>query len=73
MSYEPWMLAAMEEYGYTDTKEGEINRVARYLASQPENTIGNDEFVRACNACGVSASDFDHDDIERIQKKLNSL
>ena len=28
--FEPWMLAAMEEAGIMDTKEGQINRVADY-------------------------------------------
>lgn len=28
MSFDAWMLNAMEEYGYTDTNDGLINRVA---------------------------------------------
>lgn len=28
MAFDPWMLNAMEEYGYTDTNDGLINRVA---------------------------------------------
>lgn len=73
MHYEPWMLAAMEEYGYMDTRTGRINRVARYLASQPEEYVGNEEFLRACNACGVSPEDFDRSDLEELQRKLDSL
>lgn len=73
MPHELWMLAAMEDHGYTDTKQGEINRIARYLAAQSEEIIGNDEFIRACRACGVDAGSYDREDIDKIQRKLNSL
>ena len=46
MPFKPWHLAAMEDYGYTDTNTGLINRVARYLAKSPNDTIGADEFDR---------------------------
>ena len=36
MAYDPWMLNAMEEYGYTDTNDGLINRVRRNTARTPE-------------------------------------
>lgn len=73
MKYEPWMLAAMEEAGYINTKEGQLNRLARYLAQQPEETVGNEEFLRACRACDVDYRDLDHQDLRRLQEKLDDL
>ena len=46
----PWMLAAMEEEGYMDTSDGLINRVAKYLAKSPNDTIDTAEFRSACIA-----------------------
>lgn len=73
MKFEPWMLAAMEEAGYMDTKEGQLNRLARYLAQQPEETVGNTEFLRACRACDVDVRDLDQEDLRRLQEKLDNL
>ena len=53
MFFEPWMFAAMEDEGIMDTRTGRINRVAKFLARQNLNYIGNDEFIWACNACGI--------------------
>ena len=73
MKYEPWMLAVMEEAGYMDTKEGQLNRLARYLVQQPEENVGNEEFLRACRACHVDYRDLDHQDLRRLQEKLDDL
>jgi hypothetical protein len=73
MPYEPWMFVAMEEEGYTDTKEGQINRVAKYLAQGTGNEIGEQEFRRACAACGVKPSSFTQNDLNAIQKKLDQM
>ena len=68
-----WQLAAMEDYGLTDTNTGLINRVARYLAQSPSDTIGTEEFRRACAACGVDPDSFTQSDLEQLQKKLNQI
>ena len=73
MPYKAWHLAAMEEYGYTDTTEGLINRVARYLAKSPNDTIDTAEFRSACIACNVDPDSFTQSDLDKLQRKLRQL
>ena len=73
MSYKVWHLAAMEEYGYTDTNEGLINRVARYLAKSPNDTIDTEEFHQACISCSVDPDSFTQSDLDKLQRKLNQI
>lgn len=70
---EPWMLAAMEDEGYINTNTGRINRVAKYLAQSPNNTIDTAEFRSACYASNVDPDSFTPRDLEQLQRKLNQL
>ena len=69
--FEPWMLAAMEEAGIMDTKEGHINRVANYLKNNTFGDVSYDQFRSACIACNVNPDSFDQQDLDRLQYKLN--
>ena len=71
--FKPWVLAAMEDEGYTDTSDGLINRVAKYLAKSSNDTIGTAEFRRACIACNVDPDSFTQSDLDKLQKKLNNV
>ena len=73
MFFEPWMFAAMEDEGIMDTRNGRINKIAKFLARQNLNYIGNDEFIWACNACGIDPYYFAQEDIEKIGQKIRSL
>ena len=73
MGYEPWQMAAMEEYGYTTTGEGLINRVACCLAGSSGRTIDTGEFRRACIACDVDPDSFSQADWNKLQRKLNQI
>lgn len=73
MSFEPWMLAAMEDEGYMDTSHGLNMRVAKYLAKNGSDNIGNDEFRSACISCGVDPDSITSSDLNEIQDKLNRL
>ena len=74
MAFEPWMLAAMEEHGYMDTRTGQINRIAVWLKSNMIGTVINQEiFHRACDACEVDSASVTQEDLNRILNKLNSL
>lgn len=73
MAFDAWHLAAMEEYGYTTTNTGLINRVARCLAHSPNDTIDTEEFRRACYACNVDPDSFTQKDLEQLQRKLNQI
>lgn len=75
MDYEPWMLNAMEEYGYADTNDGLINRVAIELqrAYPDGGDIGDEEFRSACLSCGVDPDSFTQKDMEKLSKRLNQI
>lgn len=73
MSFKPWQLAAMDDYGIMDTNEGLINRVARYLTQSPNNSISIYEFCSACIACNVDPASFTQSDLDKLQQKLNQL
>ena len=71
--FKPWMLAAMEEEGFVDTSDGLINRVAKYLAKSPNDTIDTAEFHSTCIACNVDPDSFTQSDLDKLQKKLNEI
>lgn len=71
--FKAWQLAAMEDAGYMDTREGCINRVAHYLAKSQNDTINTEEFRRACYACNVDPDSFSQSDLNKLQRKLNQL
>lgn len=71
--FKPWMLAAMEDEGYMDTSDGLINRVAKYLAKSPNDTIDTAEFRSDCIACNVDPDSFTQSDLDKLQKKLNKI
>ena len=73
MAYKAWHLALLEDLGYMDTEEGLINRVAYELADSPNDTIDNEEFIAACEKCGVDPYSFTGSDLEKLQKKLNRI
>ena len=73
MSFKPWQLAALEEYGYMDTNDGLINRVAYKLSQSPNDSIDTDEFRRACIACNVNPDSFTQSDLNKLQRKLNEI
>lgn len=63
----------MEEYGLTDTNDGLINRVARYLSKSPNDMIETAEFRQACIACNVDPDSFTQSDLDKLQAQLNRL
>ena len=73
MAYKPWHLAAMEEFGYMDTNNGLINRVANYLAKSRNDVIDTAEFRRACIACNVDPDSFTQSDLDQLQARLNRI
>ena len=71
--FKPWVLAAMEDEGYMDTSDGLVNRVAKYLAKSPKDTIDTAAFRRTCIACNVDPDSFTKRDLDKLQKKLNKI
>lgn len=73
MAFKAWQLAALEEYGYMDTDDGLVNRVARRLAESPNDTIDTSEFRSACVASGVDPDSFTQSDLDKLQRKMNEI
>ena len=73
MMYEPWMFVAMEEYGYTDTNQGLINRVARELSEESAGEIPWETFCQACFSCDVDPYSFSDDDFRLLNEALDQL
>ena len=73
MAFKDWHLAVIEDYGYTDTNDGLINRVARNLAGSPNDTINTEEFRQACIACNVDPDSFTQSDLDQLQRKLDEI
>lgn len=73
MGYKAWHLAALEEYGYMDTNDGLINRVARAIVKSPNEMIDTAEFRRICNACNVDPDSFTQKDLDKLRYKLTQL
>ena len=71
--FEDWQLAAMEDYGLTDTNTGLISRVARILAESPDDTIGTAEFRSACYTGGVDPDSFTQEDLAQLQARLSQI
>lgn len=73
MTFEPWMFVALEENGYTDTREGMLNRLALYLKEQYPNGgyISESEFRQACLTCNVDLNHIHKEDIETLTNRLN--
>ena len=73
MEFKDWHLAVLEDYGYGDTNTALINRVARHLSKSESDVIDNDEFIEACNSCGVDPHSFTQKDLDELQSKLNQI
>ena len=55
--FKPWLFATMEEEGNMDASDGLINRVAKYLANSPNDTIDTAQ-VSQCLHCLQCRSRF---------------
>ncbi len=73
MDFNPIILSILEEEGYTDTSDGCINRVAKYLAENGSEMIGTEEFRNACYICDVDPDSFTQSDLKKLQEKLNQI
>lgn len=71
--FKDWELAALEDYGLMDTNTGLVNRVARELAQNPNDTIDTAAFRSACLAAGVDPDSFTQKDLEQLQAKLDRI
>ena len=68
--FKDWQLGLLEEYGYMDTNEGLIGRVANVLNQSSNDVIDTDEFRSACYTAGVDPDSFTQSDLDSLQRKL---
>ncbi len=73
MDFNPMILSILEEEGCTDTSDGCINRVAKYLTENGSETIDTEEFRNACYVCDVDPDSFTQSDLIKLENKLNNL
>lgn len=70
MSYEAWMLNAMEEKGYTDTEKGLNNRLVEAIDELDEDEIDTETFIDICIEKGMDPDTVTEDDLDYIQSRL---
>ena len=70
MIYEPWMLSAMEENGYTDTEKGLNNRLVEALNELDEDEIDTETFIEICIEEGIDPDTVTEEDLDYIESRL---
>ncbi len=70
MSYEAWMLNAMEEKGYMDTEKGLNNRLVEMIDELDEDEIDTETFIDLCIEAGIDPDTVTEDDLDYIQSRL---
>ena len=81
MSFEPWMLALMDDGGYNGIRDEHIEKLACKLlemkSGEMEETvtdpivIDGQTFRIACRECGMDPDNFTEEDLRRLQQRLN--
>ena len=70
MSYEAWMLNAMEENGYMDTEKGLNDRLVEVLSELDEDEIDTETFIEICIEEGIDPDTVTEEDLDYIQSRL---
>ena len=70
MSYEAWMLNALEEKGYTDTEKGLNNRLVEAIDELDEDEIDTETFIDICIEKGIDPDTVTEEDLDYIQSRL---
>lgn len=71
MSFEPWMLAAMDRAGYNGIRDEQIGTVAEELLRTGLTVIDRETFDAACHRCGVEPDNFTQSHLDRLKDALN--
>lgn len=72
MSYEPWMLAAIDQAGYNGIRNEHINAVAAELLHTGLSEIDRSTFEAACRRCGVVPDSFTQEDLNKLECVMNA-
>ena len=71
MSFEPWMLAMMDNAGCFGITDEHIEKVAAKLLDTGETDIDYPTFCDACHDCGIDPDNFNREDLGKLQMRLN--
>ena len=71
MSFQPWMLAAIDQAGYNGIRQEHINAVAEEILNTGLTEVSYQTFDAACRRCGIAAENFTQEDLDRLQQRLN--
>ena len=71
MSFQPWMLAAIDQAGYNGIRQEHIDAVAEEILRMGITEVSRREFDTACRRCGVNGDNFTQSDLDRLQERLN--
>lgn len=71
MTYEPWMLAAIDQAGYNGIRDEHIIAVANELLKTGRSSISRADFDRACSRCGINPNNFTQQDLNTLEDYLN--
>lgn len=72
MSYEPWMLAAIDQAGYNGIRNEHISAVAAELLHTGLTEIDRNAFEAACRRCGVAPDCFAQEDLNKLECIMNA-
>lgn len=72
MTYEPWMLAAIDQAGYNGIRIEHINAVAAELLRTGLTEIDRSTFEAACQHCGIAPDNFTQEDLNRLEDIMNA-
>lgn len=72
MTYEPWMLAAIDQAGYNGIRSEHLNAVAEELLRTGLTEIDSSTFKAACQRCGVDPDNFAQADLDRLERIMNA-
>ena len=70
MSFQPWMLGAIDDAGYNGIRDEHIDKVADRLLATGQTEIDRATFDDACRRCGIRPDLFTQDDLDRLQEEL---
>lgn len=72
MSYEPWMLEAIDQAGYNGIRNEHISAVAAELLHTGLTEIDRSTFEAACQRCGVTPVCFAQEDLNKLECVMNA-
>lgn len=73
MSFEPWMLELADDTGFFGIRDEHIEKVAEKLLDTGKTDIDYSTFCTACRECGIEPDNFNQEDLDKLQSRLNDL